>query len=107
MHSAEAALDAYFDGRGGGADAHLPQRALLYGELELARWLLHGVEQRDAAIVEDAVSLLDGLAASVHDRSSEPLSPETGPILTVGDVERLLDDTPRDRLAARGRRARC
>ena len=29
-------------------------------------------------------------------RSSEPLSPETGPIMTVGDVERMLDDTPRD-----------
>ena len=52
--------------------------------------------QRDQAIVDDAVSLLDGLAASVHDRSSEPLSPETGPIMTVGDVERMLDDTPRD-----------
>ena len=100
--SAEAALDAYVAGRGGGADAHLPQRALLYGELELARWLLHGVEQRDAAIVDDAVSMLDGLAASVHDRSSEPLSPETGPILTVGDVERMLDDTPRDRLPREG-----
>ena len=35
----------------------------------------------------------------MHDRSSEPLSPETGPILAVGDVERMLDDTPRDRLA--------
>ena len=100
--SAEAALDAYITGRNGGADAHLPQRALLYGELELAQWLLHGVEQRDAAIIDDAVSLLDGLAASVHDRSSEPLSPETGPILTVGDVERLLDDTPRDHASREG-----
>jgi hypothetical protein len=93
--AAEAALDAYTAGRAGGADAHLPQRALLYGELELARWLLHGVEQRDVAIIDDAVALLDGLVASVHDHSSEPLSPDTGPVLTVGDVERLLDDTPR------------
>ena len=38
----------------------------------------------------------------MHDRSSEPLSPETGPILTVGDVERMLDDTPRDRLPREG-----
>jgi hypothetical protein len=100
--SAETALEAYVTGRGGGADAHLPQRALLYGELELARWLMHGVEQRDPSIVEDAVSLLDGLAASVHDQSSEPLSPDTGPILTVGDVERLLDDTPRDHAPREG-----
>jgi aminoglycoside phosphotransferase (APT) family kinase protein len=100
--AAEAALDAYTTARGGGADAYLPQRALLYGELELARWLLHGVEQRDAAIIDDAVALLDGLVASVHDRSSESLSAETGPILAVGDVERLLDDTPRDHLPREG-----
>lgn len=96
--AAERALDAYFAARSGEADGHLPQRALLYGELELARWLLHGVEVRDDAIIADAVGLLDGLVESVHDRSSEPLSPETGPILTVGDVERLLDETPRDGL---------
>ncbi len=93
--AAERALEAYVIARDGGADAHLPQRALLYGELELARWLLYGVDTRDDAIIDDAVGLLDGLVASVHDRSSEPLSPETGPILTVGDVERLLDETPR------------
>lgn len=100
--SAEIALEAYVIGRSGGADGHLPQRALLYGELELARWLLHGIDQRDRAIVDDAVSLLDGLAASVHDRSSEPLSPETGPIMTVGDVERMLDDTPRGAVPREG-----
>ena len=100
--SAEIALEAYVIGRSGGADGHLPQRALLYGELELARWLLHGIDQRDEAIVDDAVSLLDGLAASVHDRSSEPLSPETGPIMTVGDVERMLDDTPRGAVPREG-----
>jgi len=97
--AAEAALGAYVGARNGGADSHLPQRALLYGELELARWLLHGVDAHDEAIIEDAVGLLDGLVESVHDRSSEPLSPETGPILAVGDVERMLDDTPHDRLA--------
>ncbi|MCD2442640.1 phosphotransferase [Agromyces sp. SYSU K20354] len=97
--AAEAALAAYVGARNGGADSHLPQRALLYGELELARWLLHGVDARDDAIVEDAVGLLDGLVESVHDRSSEPLSPETGPILAVDDVERMLDETPHDRLA--------
>ena len=93
--AAEQALDAYVSARAGGADAHLTQRALLYGELELARWLLHGIDTHDDAIVEDAVGLLDGLVASVHDRSTEPLAPETGPILAVGDVERMLDATPR------------
>lgn len=100
--AAEYALAAYVRTRNGGADAHLPQRALLYGELELARWLLHGVEAHDNAIIDDAIGLLDGLVESVHDRSSEPLSPETGPILAVGDVERLLDETPHDRLGREG-----
>ena len=93
--AAERALDAYVSARAGGADAHLTQRALLYGELELVRWLLHGVDTHDSAIIEDAVGLLDGLVASVHDRSTEPLQPETGPIMAVGDVERMLDSTPR------------
>ena len=93
--AAERALDAYVTARAGRADAHLPQRALLYGELELAKWLLHGVDTHDDVIVEDAVGLLDGLVASVHDQSSEPLSPATGPILAIGEVERLLDATPR------------
>ncbi|MDR5698937.1 phosphotransferase [Agromyces aerolatus] len=93
--AAERALEAYLAGRDGAADEHLPRRALMYGELELARWLLHGVDSHDETIVEDAVGLLDGLVATVHDRSSEPLAAQTGPILTVGDVERMLDGTPR------------
>lgn len=93
--AAERALEAYLVGREGAADEHLPRRALLYGELELARWLLHGVDSHDDEIIEDAVTLLDGLVATVHDRSSEPLAAQTGPIMTVGDVERMLDGTPR------------
>ncbi|WP_353827276.1 phosphotransferase [Agromyces sp. SYSU T0242] len=93
--SAEQTLDAYVEARSGGADAEIARRALLYGELELARWLLHGVDTHDDAIVTDAVGLLDGLVASVHDRSSEPLTTDTGPILAVADVERMLEATPR------------
>ncbi|WP_208008360.1 phosphotransferase [Agromyces protaetiae] len=94
--AAERALEAYLVARQGAADEHLARRALLYGELELARWLLHGVDSHDADIVADAVSLLDGLVQRVHDHSSEPLGVETGPIMTVGEVERMLDDTPRE-----------
>ncbi|MBM7505290.1 phosphotransferase [Agromyces aurantiacus] len=94
--AAEEALAAYVTARSGGADAELARRALLHAELELARWLLHGVDTRDDAVVEDAVGLLDGLVASVHDLSSEPLTSDTGPILAVDEVERLLDETPRD-----------
>ena len=94
--AAEEALTSYVAARSGGADAELARRALLYAELELARWLLHGIDTHDDAVIEDAVALLDGLVASVHDRSSEPLTTDTGPILAVAEVERLLDETPRD-----------
>jgi aminoglycoside phosphotransferase (APT) family kinase protein len=94
--AAEEALAAYVSARSGGADAELARRALLHAELELARWLLHGIDTRDDAVVDDAVGLLDGLVASVHEHSSEPLTSDTGPVLAVAEVERLLDETPRD-----------
>lgn len=39
----------------------LRSRALLYHELEIAKWLLHGVDTHDDSIVDDAVSMLDHL----------------------------------------------
>ncbi|WP_202107297.1 phosphotransferase [Agromyces seonyuensis] len=91
---AEAALSAYTLADEG-ADALMAQRALLWGELELARWLLHGVDRRDAEIVADAVDLLDSLVDEVHADRSEPLRADTGPVLGVDAVEDLLDRTPR------------
>lgn len=98
--AAEETLAAYVAARAGDADAELARRALLYGELELARWLLHGVDTHDDAVIDDAVGLLDGLVARVHDHTSESLTTDTGPVLAVTDVERLLDETPRDRPTA-------
>ncbi|HEX6954847.1 MAG TPA: phosphotransferase, partial [Agromyces sp.] len=72
--AAEETLAAYVTARAGEADAELARRALLYGELELARWLLHGVDTHDDAVIDDAVGLLDGLVARVHDHSSESLT---------------------------------
>lgn len=94
--NAEIALAAYTSARSGGIDRLIAQRALLYGELELVKWLLHGIDARDSAIVDDAVSMLDGLVEGVHAEHVSPLSPETGPIMTVNDVERMLDRTPRE-----------
>lgn len=97
--AAEETLSAYVAARAGDADAELARRALLYGELELARWLLHGVDTHDDTVIDDAVGLLDGLVARVHDHSSESLTTDTGPVLAVTDVERLLESTPRDTAA--------
>ena len=50
------------------ADANLRQRATLYGELELARWLLHGVLRGNEETIADAVNLLELLAQDVENR---------------------------------------
>lgn len=47
-------------------DALLRERARLYAELEFARWLVHGFENADTAVVDDAVALLDALADGVR-----------------------------------------
>jgi macrolide phosphotransferase len=92
--AAETAIATYTAARQGN-DPLITQRAMLYAELELARWLLHGVETHDEAIIEDAVSMLDGLVDNVHSHTMNSLSPETGPILSVTDVESMLAETPR------------
>jgi len=92
--AAELAITAYSTARQG-SDTHITQRAMLYAELELARWLLHGASSHDQSIVDDAVVMLDALVDTVHSHTQQPLSPETGPIMTVGDVENMLDHMPR------------
>lgn len=91
---AELALSSYIAARGGLADPTLARRALLYSELELARWLLHGFATSDAGVIDDAVTLLDALVANVHADSAATISDETGPILTVQEVESILEHTP-------------
>ncbi len=76
-------------------DRFIRQRALLHAELELARWLLHGLDTRNQEVIEDAVGLLDGLVDSVLGNLSEPINPEADPVLAVGDVETLLKSTPK------------
>ncbi len=46
-------------------DPGFRQRATLYSELEFARWLMHGLAKKDQEIIDDAVSLLEGLAEEV------------------------------------------
>jgi aminoglycoside phosphotransferase (APT) family kinase protein len=90
----EVALDAYNEVRGG-ADRQVRQRAMLYSELELAKWLLHGTELRNQDIVDDAVNLLGALTDSVHSDVMNPIGPQTIPTMAVDDVEALLARTER------------
>lgn len=65
--SLDAVEEAYFLARTEGADSGLIDRALLVSELELARWLLHGVRRGEQAVVDDAAVMLAALAADVAD----------------------------------------
>jgi aminoglycoside phosphotransferase (APT) family kinase protein len=95
--SAESTLGAYAAARHVATDRQFTHRALLYAELEVARWLLHGRELHEQSIVDDAVQMLDGLVDRVHTNTADRLSHATGPVLDVSDVEDLLDQTPGDR----------
>ena len=75
------ALGAYASTRQVATDRQFTQRAMLYAELEVARWLLHGREVRNQSIVDDAVEMLDGLVDRVHTNSSTRSRPRPGPIL--------------------------
>ncbi len=90
----EVTFDAYDEVRGG-ADRQVRQRATLYSELELAKWLLHGTELRNADIVDDAVNLLAGLTDSVRNDVLHPIGAQTMPTLAVNEVESMLARTER------------
>lgn len=63
----ETILSAYTTARTDTSDQFLADRALLASELALARWLMHGVRQRDDEVVADAVQMLHDLDAAVAD----------------------------------------
>ena len=66
----EASLDtleeAYAIGRHERPDPHISDRAILYSELAVVRWLLHGVRIGSSEIVADAERMLTDLAAQVN-----------------------------------------
>ncbi|MBO3662331.1 phosphotransferase [Microbacterium stercoris] len=58
---------AYGDAAHRAPDAAVRVRARLHAELEFARWLVHGLETHNAAVVDDASGLLESLAEGVRD----------------------------------------
>jgi len=90
---AETAFESYRAASGSG-DRHVKQRAMLYAELEIAKWLLHGTEIRSTEIVDDAVEMLHGLVDSVNNDVRDPIGPPTAPIMAVHEVEAMLDGNP-------------
>lgn len=88
---AEAALAQYASQRDLSGIRELNARAKFYRELEIARWLLHGVDSHDQSIIDDAVAMLDRLVDSLNLLGA----PEPGrPVLSESEVEQLLEHTP-------------
>lgn len=87
---AETAIDAYQLARGS-SDRQLERRARLYSELEIAKWLLHGSQERSTDIVDDAVAMLHSLSDRVQNDLSATLSATPQPVLAVDEVEAMLD----------------
>ncbi|WP_461637400.1 phosphotransferase [Leucobacter sp. BZR 635] len=94
----DAVMGRYAKRSGIGESAALRSRSAFYHELEIAKWLLHGVDTHDAQVIDDAVGMLDRLV----DRLSllaEPV-PSRNPIGEAAAME-LLGQTPEvaDRLS--------
>ncbi|WP_430592577.1 phosphotransferase [Humidisolicoccus flavus] len=87
--SVDAAFAAYTDARGG-ADRQLRRRAMLHAELEIAKWLLHGVDSADAEIVADARGMLAGLVDRVDGDESVAITAERFETMDLQDVKELL-----------------
>lgn len=90
--AAGSVFAAYSRARGGQVDRELRQRAMLYAELEIGRWLLHGLERDLPDVVRDAETMLGTLLDSVRQDTAGSLLHETIPVLSVEEVQRMLDD---------------
>ncbi len=71
--AADSVLDAYRARAARAGDEYLRARARLHAELEFARWLLHGRDTHDDAIMDDAGAMLDSLAENVREEDLMPL----------------------------------
>ncbi|WP_336658461.1 phosphotransferase [Leucobacter sp. USHLN153] len=73
---------------------HLRARASLYHELEVARWLLHGTETHDQAVIDDAVTMLDRLVGTGGALGAAFTAAVSASPLNSDEVIALLSQTP-------------
>ncbi|MEN9752262.1 MAG: hypothetical protein RLZZ600_1309 [Actinomycetota bacterium] len=88
------AFESYADVRQSAVDPKVHERAMLYSELELVRWLVHGLELDRQDIVDDAVAMLDRLVDTVRDEGVNTVGQAEPVVLDVTEVESLLSATP-------------
>lgn len=86
----ESVFDAYNQARGQ-TDRQVKKRAMLYAELEIAKWLLHGTQERSTEIVDDAVEMLHNLVDIVQNDLDRRIDTDTRPVMTVTEVQEMLD----------------
>lgn len=86
-----AVLARYLALRGAAGARELRARARFYHQLEVARWLLHGVDTHDASVVDDAVGMFDRLVDQLG-RLGDPV-PERRH-MSGSEVAQLLDEVP-------------
>jgi macrolide phosphotransferase len=89
--AADDVFAAYQDAAHRAPDGRLRERARLYAELEFAKWLVHGSDQRRADIMDDAAALLESLADGVRDDDLVPAALGE----PLDDAMALLDRVPR------------
>ena len=93
--SVDEAFEAHAAARGIG-DRHVRQRAMLHAELDVARWLLHGVDRGDDAIVADAAGMLSGLVQRVDRDPSAAIEPQRLETMDLAGVQAYLGESARD-----------
>jgi aminoglycoside phosphotransferase (APT) family kinase protein len=86
----DGVFDAYNEARGQ-SDRQVRKRAMLYAELEIAKWLLHGTQERSTEIVDDAVGMLHTLVDIVQNDLDRRIDTDTRPVMTVTEVQEMLD----------------
>ncbi|MBU3994404.1 MAG: phosphotransferase [Actinobacteria bacterium] len=87
----DAVLARYSAIRGVTGMRELRARAHFYHQLEVARWLLHGVDTHDSVVVDDAVAMFDRLVDRL-DRLGTPIPARS--TLSGSEVAQLLDEVP-------------
>lgn len=90
----DAVIARYARARNSESLAHLRARAALYHELEVARWLLHGTESHDQAIIDDAVTMLDRLVGTGGALGAAFTAAVAAAPLDAAEVIALLSQTP-------------
>lgn len=90
--SIDEAFEAHAAARGIG-DRQVRQRAMLHAELDIARWLLHGVEEGESAIVDDAKGMLEGLVARVDSEPGAAIAPQRLETMDLTGVQEYLGES--------------